>query len=143
MDLFCVYWHFCTVYLHLYKIETHLRKLPLILQFIFSNVCLQEIGGILFSKPSWVMKETFPLKVVKQVVKCFITIDCTLPDSKNGISIPLNSKRQDTMKSIFQSSGWPRICIGSWKDWTCRYITSKYAGRANLWTGQTEFARLY
>jgi len=49
------------------------------------------------------MKETFSLKAVKQVVKCFITVDCTLSNSKNGISLPLNSKRQDMMKSIFQS----------------------------------------
>ena len=49
------------------------------------------------------MKETFPLKTVKQVVKCFTTIDCTLSNSKNGISMPLNYKRQDMMKSIFQS----------------------------------------
>jgi hypothetical protein len=49
------------------------------------------------------MKETFPLKAVKQVVKCCSTIDCTLSNSKNGISTPLNSKRQDMMKSIFQS----------------------------------------
>jgi len=49
------------------------------------------------------MKETFPPKAVMQLVKCFITIDCTLLNSKSGISMPLNSKRQDMMKSIFQS----------------------------------------
>lgn len=49
------------------------------------------------------MKETFPLKAVKQTVKCFIKIDCTLSNSKNGISIPLNSKRENMLKSIFQS----------------------------------------
>ena len=49
------------------------------------------------------MKETFPIKAVKQTVKCFITIDCTLSNSKNGICMPLNSKREDMLKSIFQS----------------------------------------